>query len=204
MSCGIIFKGQLQDCAVPPVEGVKQKLWIIPFADFQASTIVFNDGTEFEGFGDIIKSITLPLGVKKAFVFEGYKASQQLSTITKEREFAGPVFTHQWAGVIIPRSIEDKANLEQLIKSRFVVIVENNDKGEDGQLAFELYGREVGLAHMESTQVKNENGGGWSVTFATPETESEPKTPISIFDTDYATTKEMIVGLETSTDPVIP
>lgn len=201
MTCLDIIRGILPDCDVPATEGVKAKIWIIPKSDYDNATIVMNAlFTET----DVIQSITLALGAKQAYVFEGYKNSQQMSVVTKEREFAVPVFTHQWQGIIIPRNVDDKVTLERLIRSRFVLIVENNDKGEDGELAFELYGASVGLSHMESTQVKNENAGGWSVTFATPETESEPKIPISIYDTDYATTKDMVVLLETPTGPVIP
>lgn len=202
-NCLEIAGDVLQDCITPPVEGVKTKVWIIPKSDFDEATIVMNaDYTDV----DVIESITLAVGGKKAYVFEGYKSSQQMSTTTKEREFAIPVYTHQWVGVIIPRTIADKVTLDRLIKSRFVMIVENHDKGgltgtptTYQELAFELYGMANGLAHMESSQVKNENAGGWAVTFATPETESEPAMPISIFDTNYATTKASVEALETPT-----
>jgi hypothetical protein len=205
-NCLEITGGIIQDCLTPPVEGVKTKVWIIPKSDFDEATITMNAAyTNVE----VIKDITLPLGGKKAYVFEGYKSSQQMSTTTKEREFAIPVYTHQWTGVIIPRTIADKVTLDRLIKSRFVMIVQNHDKGavvtavspavDYQEMAFELYGRENGLAHMESSQVKNENAGGWAVTFATPETESEPAMPISIFDTTFADTLKVIEKLETPT-----
>ena len=134
------------------------------------------------------------------------KATRRLKNLqqpAKNVSLQCPAYTHSWNGVVIPRNIEDKLTLDRLIKSRVVIIAENNDKGTDGELAFELYGDGVGLSHAEGTLEKNENAGGWNLTLSTPETESEPNAPLSIWKNDYATTKQMVEALEVEVPAVV-
>lgn len=203
MTCTQINADILQDCILPPVEGVKSKIWIIPHSVYEVATIAMSADARFSGLIDVIDSFELTGSGNKAYVFEGYKASQKFTTTSKEREFAVPAYTHSWNGVVIPRNIEDKLTLDRLIKSRVVIIAENNDKGTDGELAFELYGDGVGLSHAEGTLEKNENAGGWNLTLSTPETESEPNAPLSIWKNDYATTKQMVEALEVEVPAVV-
>jgi len=81
-----------------------------------------------------------------------------------------------------------------------VAIVENNFKGTDGEVPFEIYGLRSGLQMRALERVLNdqETFGAYNCTLGTSDIDKEPYLPATLFDTSYATTKAIITALFTA------
>jgi hypothetical protein len=89
-----------------------------------------------------------------------------------------------------------KKTMNDLPKGRFVAIVQNNHKGEDGNAAFEIYGTEIGMEITEYTRnnADNDTQGAPALVLRTPGEGSgkEPYLPLTLHDTNFATTKAIV------------
>jgi hypothetical protein len=79
----------------------------------------------------------------------------------------------------------------------FIVVIENNFRGETGNAAFEIYGLDVGLelVEMETNKSDAETQGAYVLTLRTPELYKEPHLPATFYVTSYAATKALFNAL---------
>lgn len=189
-NCGRITAGITNDCDDLLVGGVKAKLYLFNLDDIVGYTLNVTNK-------QIIEAITLETSpAASGYVFEGY-----LNSIEPSVNLNKGAYFNQWNHQILFRifsNIPDtKKQIEALSKGRFVAIIENNYQGDDGNAAFELYGKKVGLEAtvIEANKNDADSQGAWVITLATPETTKEPNAPATVFITNYATTKALVEAL---------
>lgn len=174
MACGVITIGSDPDCDVIPNGGTRARVGVINYDDMDEPPTLDADGR--------ITALNLVAG-KTGFAFVGFR-----NDVKKSDEVINPgvglnKFKHNLGFVIYERTQEQKNNIEELAKGRFVVIAENKGKDAD---AFEVVGIAVGLEIVVGP-IRNahENGGFFVLSFSTPEGEFENKLPQSL-GTSYA------------------
>lgn len=192
MSCGRISDDILNDCTLPIVGGTKARLILINAEDVNESSYTYNMTNE-----EIITAITLDSSpAVRAYQFEGIKNSNEASISLVPTPYSAYV-NHQILFRIFKNVPDAKKQINQMIKGRFIAIVENNYTGESGNGSFELYGKIQGLEISELTRssADADTQGAYVITLSSPADQKEPALPASIFDTDYATTKAMVDSL---------
>lgn len=192
MSCGRISDDILNDCALPIVGGTKARLILINAEDLNEASYTYDMTNE-----EIIKTITMSSSpAVRAYEFEGIKNSNEASISLVPTPYSAYV-NHQILFRIFKNVPEAKSQINQMIKGRFIAIVENNYTGVDGNGSFELYGKIQGLEISELTRssADSDTQGAYVITLSSPADQKEPSLPASIFDTSYAVTKAMVDSL---------
>lgn len=134
-----------------------------------------------------ILSITLAAG-KTGYQFQGFRNDVKKA----EEVIKGNLlnrFIHRVSFVVYDMSENQKRNIKAMAKGRFVAITESNGKTAD---AFELLGKEAGLAMDEATiRDAYANGGLFVLNLSTPVDERERKLPQTV-GTDYENALEIV------------
>jgi hypothetical protein len=189
-NCGKIAAGVLNDCDNPLIGGAKDRLILFNTEDI----VDYDTNTSNSQIIEGINLVASPAAV--GYVFEGFKSS-----IEEERKLAPNKYRSMWDHQIIFRifsnSPETKQTIEGLKDGTFVAILENNNKGVDGNAAFELYGKGVGLYVLDAVATKNDadSQGAYVITLKTPEDQKEPNLPATVFLTSYSVTKTLVDSL---------
>jgi len=89
-------------------------------------------------------------------------------------------------------SVENIDNLKDL-----VFIVESKDKKDNGDGVFRGYGFKHGLTPLTDSNRANDANGARNLEFGPTEGDSEPWSQYTVLDTDYETTKALLISLET-------
>lgn len=186
--CGSIDKGSSVDCDEIPVGGTRARLLVANIDDIVSYTET-GDGT--------ITAITLDSG-KFFYEFMGFRNDVKHSQDVIKPDIGIPKFKHNVGWVVYENTQIQKNNVENLVRGRFVAIVEN--KGKDAN-SFELVGKDVGV-EIVAGPIRNahENGGFFVISLSTPDdqNETENKLPQTVLVTNYAGT---LAYLETKTSP---
>lgn len=145
--------------------------------------------TEFDETNkNIIKSLILKTG-KKGFAvkqngntpFTGTNSSLVVGTYRNS-------WTHQVAIVVLANTPDVASNIiDGLANGKFVVILRNVTKGEDGKGEYQVYGYAQGLTCSagENDKYSEDTEGGWLMTL---EETSAPKSAMFLYDTSSETT----------------
>ena len=97
---------------------------------------------------------------------------------------------------IFKKSEAAKKFVNGLTNARVIAIVENNDTGDNGDTKYEVYGWDSGLELTEITvTTEMTDGVAYQVTLANGTIAQEGSLPMSLFNTDEATTDLMVDGL---------
>lgn len=167
MSCGRITIGSEPGCDDLPDAGTRARLILCNWSDVER--IYTNDE------GKIV-NIILRIG-KYGHEFLGFRSDVQKSDEVVRREQSKQRFTHAVSFVVYQQDQIQKTNLVNLVKGRFLAIVENKGKEVD---SIEVLGRECGL-QIVAGQIRNayESGGMFTIGLATPDNgvEFEKKLP---------------------------
>ena len=187
VSCPGITQDAFLDCTKPLSAGVKDMLYLFNFSDLETIT-------ESETNPSLIEGFTLKTG---AFIyqFEGRNNSiEPRSALVKGRYSV--TFDHELIFKMFNVDTYMKEQLQFMCNTKVVAIVENNYKGQAGQLPFEIYGLRSGLEMTSLERVVNDNEtqGAYNCTLATSEQIKEPYLPATLFTTNYATTKAIITS----------
>ena len=189
MSCGTLTVGITTNCSTKPVGGLDVDVYIANRADIASLT---KDGTN-----DLIVEAITMAATKKFYKFSGLKQSNKASV----KMFKGPYFNSWDHGadlIIFSNTADTKAKIiEQMANGDMVMIINNKWRGTAGNQAFEMLGYEVGLTGNVIERVSDDadTQGAWKVTLGPPDGEHEPRTPLSVYDTDYATTLALVEAL---------
>lgn len=211
ISCGKLSMGVVGlDCNNPLVMGVKPNAIIINHDDIDiASTTISPDG--------IITSLVLKVdevddgsGVMERVPRKGFLAQTLNDGISTNVAFAKGTYYNGWDQNFTLRLFDNtpkvKKFIDQLAKSRVVVLVENNhvkyadpadSEEKKGETVYEVYGFYTGLELNEATRDSTDadTKGGYVLTCGCDENSKEPSLPITIFDGSLAATTTMIEGL---------
>lgn len=162
MACGTITMGSEVDvCDDIAPGGTRPRMLLINHDEVQSMT---------EDADGNITAITLIPG---AFIypFTGFRNDVKKSEEVIKPEIGLPKFKHNAGFVIYENTQLQKNNIENIVRGRFVAIVENKGKTVD---SIEVVGKEVGV-EIVAGPIRNahENGGFFVVSLSTPDDQGE-------------------------------
>lgn len=180
MSCGNITIGSSPDCDNLPSEGTVAHIILINYNDIRFI---------YQTSAGVITAIILQAG-KKAYKFTGLrndvkKSEQVLKTPGRNR------LGHLASFIIYDVSQVQKNNVRNLVKGRFVAIVESRGEN-DGSI--EVLGVNSGLSVVPGGIRDASNFNVFTISLATPDAEKEKKLPQQLGDT-YEEGIDIINGL---------
>lgn len=187
LDCSKIKTGFInQVCGKPAIAGTTARVILISYSDADKSKSVVTD--------NVISSLILKAGAT------GYEVdSLPNATVGSDTINAGTYLkTHQHNVVvrIFKKSEAAKKFVNGLTNARVIAIVENNDTGDNGDTKYEVYGWDSGLELTEITvTTEMTDGVAYQVTLANGTIAQEGSLPMSLFNTDEATTDLMVDGL---------
>lgn len=175
-----------QVCGKPAIAGTTARVILLSYSDVDKSKSVVSD--------NVISSLILKAGAT------GYEVdSLPNATVGSDTINAGTYLkTHQHNVVvrIFKKSEAAKKFVNGLTNARVIAIVENNDTGDNGDTKYEVYGWDSGLELTEITvTTEMTDGVAYQVTLANGTIAQEGSLPMSLFNTDEATTDLMVEGL---------
>jgi len=175
-------------CGKPAIAGTAARVILLSYSDVDKSKSVVTD--------NVISSLILKTGAT------GYEVdSLPNATVGSDTINAGTYLkTHQHNVVvrIFKKSEAAKKFVNGLTNARVIAIVENNDTGDKGDTKYEVYGWDSGLELTEITvTTEMTDGVAYQVTLANGTIAQEGSLPMSLFDTDEATTDLLVNGLLT-------
>lgn len=175
-----------QVCSKPAIAGTTARVILLSYSDVDKSKSVVTD--------NVISSLILKAGAT------GYEVdSLPNATVGSDTINAGTYLkTHQHNVVvrIFKKSEAAKKFVNGLTNARVIAIVENNDTGDNGDTKYEVYGWDSGLELTEITvTTEMTDGVAYQVTLANGTIAQEGSLPMSLFNTDEATTDLMVDGL---------
>lgn len=175
-----------QVCGKPAIAGTTARVILLSYSDVDKSKSVVID--------NVISSLILKAGAT------GYEVdSLPNATVGSDTINAGTYLkTHQHNVVvrIFKKSEAAKKFVNGLTNARVIAIVENNDPGDNGDTKYEVYGWDSGLELTEITvTTEMTDGVAYQVTLANGTIAQEGSLPMSLFNTDEATTDLMVDGL---------
>lgn len=187
LDCSKIKTGFInQVCGKPAIAGTTARVILLSYSDVDKSKSVVTD--------NVISSLILKAGAT------GYEVdSLPNATVGSDTINAGTYLkTHQHNVVvrIFKKSEAAKKFVNGLTNARVIAIVENNDTGDNGNTKYEVYGWDSGLELTEITvTTEMTDGVAYQVTLANGTIAQEGSLPMSLFNTDEATTDLMVDGL---------
>ena len=105
-------------------------------------------------------------------------------------------FQHTLTVRIFKKSEAAKKFVNQLSTARVVAIVENNERGENGEVKYEVYGWYSGLTLTELTgSTEMTDGVAYQIGLGSSSVAQEKTIPLSFFNTDEATTDAAVNAL---------
>lgn len=197
LDCSKIKTGFInQVCGKPSIAGTTARVILISYSDIDKAKSVVTD--------NVISSLILKAGAT------GYEVdSLPNATVGSDTINAGTYLkTHQHNVVvrIFKKSEAAKKFVNGLTNARVIAIVENNDTGDNGDTKYEVYGWDSGLELTEiAVTTEMTDGVAYQVTLANGTIAQEGSLPMSLFNTDEATTDLMVDGLLAGgTDCTVP
>lgn len=187
LDCSKIKTGFInQVCGKPAIAGTTARVILLSYSDVDKSKSVVTD--------NVISSLILKAGAT------GYEVdSLPNATVGSDTINAGTYLkTHQHNVVvrIFKKSEAAKKFVNGLTNARVIAIVENNDTGDNGDTKYEVYGWDSGLELTEITvTTEMTDGVAYQVTLANGTIAQEGSLPMSLLNTDEATTDLMVEGL---------
>lgn len=186
MACGSITRGSvIEECADIPPGGTRARLLLANIDEIESFTE--------DGDGQIT-AITMADDAT-LYEFTGFRNDVKKSEEVIKPDIGIPKFKHNVGFVIYENTQIQKNNIENIVRGRFVAIVEN--KGKDAN-SFEVVGKEVGLEIVAgSIRNAHENGGFFVISLSSPDDqgELEGQLPQTLIVTDYAGTLDYLEGL---------
>jgi hypothetical protein len=203
ISCGKLSMGVVGlDCNNPLIMGIKPNAIIINHNDIDI------EKTTISANGIITKLVLKEDGAGSTR--KGYLAQTLNDGISTNVAFAKGTYSNGWDQNFTLRLFDNtpkvKKFIDELSKSRVVVIIENNhvkyadpidSEEKKGETVYEAYGFYTGLELNEATRDSTDadTKGGYVLTCGCDESSKEPSLPITIFNDSLAATKIMVEGL---------
>lgn len=180
----------LKDCTAPPVRGVEKIAYIYNRDDV---TITIDPANR-----NLVTNI-IPTSGNQGYKIEGKDLDMNAghSIVTSETLPDKYLQTFNFAAWLLDSAAtKNLDNLEDL-----VVVVESKNKntGTSGDGTFKAYGVETGLYKNADDHTANDNSGSRLITLANKSEEESNVSSHVVFDTDYATTKQILTASLTPT-----
>lgn len=190
--CGGISMDGRYDCENPIVAGTTQRLLLINKSDWDLATIVYDIVKT-----NVITSIVLSTGT--AYVFDGIRKSIAPQTAYVPSTVTSG-YDHQIDFLVFDISSAQKLNIEAMVLSEGVVgIIQGMNEEGNSDSVFETFGAGVGMQVQASPMRINndtESNSAYTISLKTSDDAGkEQHLPLSIWSTDFVTTKAMIDAL---------
>lgn len=187
-ACGLISGGIAPDCNNPLVGGLEVELILLNKDDIASYT--FNNTNPL-----VVEAITR-VATKVGYYFEGIKFSNSAKATLVKGKYQSN-FDHELNMVVFKVNGDAKKQLELLAKSLVVAVIRYKFRGNAGDSAFEILGREQGLELMtlERDSANADTQGAYSIQLKTPAEGKEAHLPAPFYKTDYATTLGLYTAL---------
>jgi len=192
---GLIKQGIQPNCDNPITSGIEQNGVIMNRGDIDFSKIVYDGDRK-----NVIKTLALKQGAKAYPIYVPSKNPFSGTTTTMEETNTRNNFTNNVGFIILDNDPDVCENIiDSLANGEFVMIYENryknlNKETNKGDSSFQIVGFHQGLkaTTLENDKWSEDTMGGWNVVL----TESGvPLSGLFIYNTDLATTREMIDSL---------
>ena len=193
--CAKITEGLVAaNCAVQTTPGTGTKIYLINYADINRSQSTVEAQVLSTG---IIADLVLNSG-KVAFSFETIDNSTDGEFAIAKGTYYSPV-DHTITARVFTKSVTAKQWLNSTLRPRVVAILENKETGAQGECKYEVYGWFSGLELTElKGTTKVADGVYAEFKLASGKDSKEPCLPVSLFDTDLATTETLVTALTTA------
>jgi hypothetical protein len=180
-TCSKIAADILYNCA-NMVAGVKDMAYFVNIDDIDKDACSFDSENPL-----LLTSLVLVTASPelKAFQVEGHNYSNEHDTALVKKTYYNQ-WDHNFRFRIFDNTPETKLWIDNAVKSRFVVIQENNYSNTTspaGRTVFEVLGWDFGLEIKEAVRVAadEELAGGWNMLAGCSETLKESKPPLAMF-----------------------
>jgi len=186
--CGKIAKNIAFDCVNKLFGGVSDRLILLNHCDIES--VVRNVQNK-----QIIEAIILASGTK-AFSYQGKNNSVEPAGRLVKQRFSN-VYDHEIRYKAFEVDAAAKREYEAQADGLIVAIVENKFKGENGDVAFEIYGLDTGMEvqELERALQNADTQGAMDILLRTSEQSKEAHLPATLFLNDLATTKAIVEAL---------
>lgn len=187
MDCSKITTGFIvADCDGPALAGTTGRVILVSFTDI--------DRAKSKVAANVISEIVLKQGAK------GYEVDSLPNAVVGEAPITAgtyvTTFQHNLTVRIFKKSEAAKKFVNQLSTARVVAIVENNERGAEGEVKYEVYGWNSGLSLTDLTDsTEMTDGVAYQIGLGTSGVAQEKSLPLSFFNTDEATTDEAVEAL---------
>lgn len=153
---GYITRGSGAECDELPQAGTRARLILVNFKDVVRMFV--------SDIGVILSVELRP--AKVGYEFLGFRSDVKKSDDVVKRQNSKNRFVHSVGFVVYEVDQPQKLNVSNLVKGRFLAIVENNGKDEN---SIEVLGRECGVAIVDG-QIRNahETNGFFTINLSTP------------------------------------
>lgn len=187
-ACGAITGGVTLNCSDPLSSGVVATFYLANKADIESIT--------YDGANPMLATDVTMKAAKFFFKFEGNLQSTEPKFTMIKGKYINQ-FEHSVAALIFKIDPATKEEILNMKDGDFVAIVENNYTGATGNSKYEIYGAGSGLKAeiIERNPNDTENLGAFKIELKTQEYAREGKPPVTLFDTDLATTDALVLGL---------
>jgi hypothetical protein len=175
----------ISDCSTSGIGGNEIKAWIGNRLEMTPTYDVTNPSKITDLTVASTKQLFTITGVKK-LLNSGYDR-----VVAEDRP---DKFTHYFNFQGFQFDAADVENLDNL--DDVVVIVESKDKSDDGDGVFRVFGIEYGLYPSTDTMRANDINGARNLELTSLAGQEENQSNYTLLDTDYATTKALLVSLE--------
>lgn len=183
-----IQKAISSTCATQPVAGTEVKAWV----GNRLEMVITYDVTNLS----IIDSI-IPISGAQMYVLTGVKKLLNPGSSLIVAEDRADRYQHKFNFQGFEFLAEDVENIDAL--KDLIVVVEMKEKGATGEGTFRAFGPENGLYKTTLEWTANDIDGAIAVEMTSQEGENEDFPWYTVFKTDYAITKAILVAAETPT-----
>lgn len=187
-TCGAIASGLNLNCEDPLVAGVVATFYLANKEDIASIT--------YDATNPMLATDITMKASKFFYKFEGQlQSTEPLFAMVKGKYINQ--YEHTLGFLIFNLAPSIKKEILNMKDGNFVAIVENNYVSTTGDTKYEIYGAGAGLKAetMERNPNDTENLGAFKISLKTQEYARESKPPVSLFDTDLATTETLVCAL---------
>ena len=187
MDCSKITAGFIvADCDGPAIAGTAGRVILVSYSDIDRAKSTVTD--------NVISTIVLKSGAK------AYEVDSLPNAVVGDAPLTAgtyvSTFQHTLTVRIFKKSEAAKKFVNQLPTARVIAIVENNERGNKGEVKYEVYGWNSGLIMTElAASTEMTDNVAYQIGLGSSSVAQEKSLPMSFFNTDEETTDEAVEAL---------
>lgn len=188
MACdGLLGADILFDCDNAMIGGIEVDVLLFNRTDIDESALTFDPSNK-----TLLTNFQLLPG-KTGYLLQGVKQVNGASFELVKKETGSDKHKHIFSGNLLNFSAANKLELQTMSEgASLVAIIELKWKGANNTEAFQVLGIDSGLELNTITWNTNENDGVLQFELSSVDGYEEPKVPLTLLETDYATTKAAV------------